>query len=190
MGRILTAGEYLSRYPAIEVVQATNDLVESSPAPEAFAAYVEAIETPQADRTAAEQQTVDTAGENILGVYAALGEAIGDAEDEALSYVMARFPGSVALTPATAGPILVRRVAEMARFFLRKRRPTEEIRTVYEDARKWLELVAVGRASIGLTPGKDEGEKPISGVAVSAPDEAISRVFGDGEQDRYINGYI
>lgn len=72
--------------------------------------------------------------------------AIAYAEDEINSYLGIRYS-----LPLTSVPmVLTSKVADIARYQLDSLHPRDDVRRRYEDAVKWLYLVATGKLDLGL----------------------------------------
>lgn len=78
-------------------------------------------------------------------------ESLEDASQTIDSYLAGRYPLPLNSIPA----VLVRHCCYLARYFLEKNRATEQARQDYEDSIRFLEKVASGAISLGLS---DSGE--------------------------------
>lgn len=100
--------------------------------------------------------------------------AIADASGEVDAYLGVRYALPVSPVPAH----LLTAVCDIARYRLHGNRVTDEVRTRYEDAIRWLKDVAQGRA---LLPGATAA----SGTTTAALAEVVQagrKVFGGGFQ--------
>lgn len=77
---------------------------------------------------------------------------IDSAEAEANSYLAGRYSLPFALVPL----VLKEKVADIARYKLDSIRAREDVRQRYEDAIRWLKLVAAGTIDLGLDDGGEE----------------------------------
>lgn len=108
-------------------------------------------------------QLTDRDGSAGAIVTAVLDAAIMDASEEIDSYL--RVVRTLPL-PAPVPARLVRVAGDLARYHLYDDRATEEVRTRYEDAIRWLRDVAAGRASLGV---EDPAPAEVGGITISAP---------------------
>lgn len=99
--------------------------------------------------------------ENNINDPQAVQTAITDAVDVVNGYLSAAEALPLAMIPAS-----VKRVAAvMVRYYLYKDKPTEQVRTDYEDAIRWLEQVSSGKIKLILGIEQD---KPIKGFVSGA----------------------
>ncbi|MGP5518019.1 gp436 family protein [Psychrobacter celer] len=99
--------------------------------------------------------------ENNINDPQAVQTAITDAVDVVNGYLSAAEALPLPMIPAS-----VKRVAAvMVRYYLYKDKPTEQVRTDYEDAIRWLEQVSSGKIKLILGIGQD---KPIKGFVSGA----------------------
>lgn len=91
----------------------------------------------------------------------AVQTAINDAVNVIDGYVAASNALPLPIIPAS----VARACAVLARYYLYKDKPTDRVRSDYEDAVRWLELVSAGKIKliIGL-----EQEKPVTGFVSGA----------------------
>lgn len=91
----------------------------------------------------------------------AVQTAINDAVNVIDGYVAASNALPLPIIPAS----VARTCAVLARYYLYKDKPTDRVRSDYEDAVRWLELVSAGKIKliIGL-----EQEKPVTGFISGA----------------------
>lgn len=86
----------------------------------------------------------------------AVASAINDAVDVINGYIAAYHALPLPIIPAS-----IKRVAAvLARYYLYKDKPTEQVRTDYEDAIRWLEQIASGKVKLVLgidLPEPDRG---------------------------------
>lgn len=86
----------------------------------------------------------------------AVAAAITDAVDAINGYIAAYHALPLPIIPAS-----IKRVAAvLARYYLYKDKPTEQVRTDYEDAIRWLEQIASGKVKLVLgidLPEPDRG---------------------------------
>lgn len=86
----------------------------------------------------------------------AVAAAITDAVDAINGYISAYHALPLPIIPAS-----IKRVAAvLARYYLYKDKPTEQVRTDYEDAIRWLEQIASGKVKLVLgidLPEPDRG---------------------------------
>jgi phage gp36-like protein len=92
--------------------------------------------------------------------------ALSDASDELNTYLSGRYtlplPDTVVIKP------LSRACCDIARYYLYKDRPTEEVAKRYENTIKWLKDVAAHRANLVFEPSLlPEVEKSIVGPVVA-----------------------
>lgn len=95
--------------------------------------------------------------------------ALTDAQAEIDGYLAGRY----GLPLATVPPVLERLACDVARYRLYERRPTDEIRTRYEDAVRVLEQIARGAFTLGLPAAQTPAPAPAL-IEFTAP----SRQFG------------
>ena len=81
-----------------------------------------------------------------------VARALADADDEINGYLASRY----ALPLASAPKILTLHACDIARYRLYKDRPTDSVRSRYEDAVKYLRAVGEGKLSLGLDQGGAE----------------------------------
>lgn len=99
--------------------------------------------------------------ENNINDPQAVQTAITDAVDVVNGYLSAAEELPLPMIPAS-----VKRVAAvMVRYYLYKDKPTEQVRTDYEDAIRWLEQVSSGKIKLILGIEQD---KPIKGLVSGA----------------------
>ena len=99
--------------------------------------------------------------ENNINDPQAVQTAITDAVDVVNGYLSAAEALPLPIIPAS-----VKRVAAvMVRYYLYKDKPTEQVRTDYEDAIRWLEQVSSGKIKLILGIEQD---KPIKGFVSGA----------------------
>ena len=99
--------------------------------------------------------------ENNINDPQAVQTAITDAVDVVNGYLSAAEALPLPMIPAS-----VKRVAAvMVRYYLYKDKPTEQVRTDYEDAIRWLEQVSSGKIKLILGIEQD---KPIKGFVSGA----------------------
>ena len=99
--------------------------------------------------------------ENNINDPQAVQTAITDAVDVVNGYLSAAEALPLPMIPAS-----VKRVAAvMVRYYLYKDKPTEQVRTDYEDAIRWLEQVSSGKIKLILGTEQD---KPIKGFVSGA----------------------
>ena len=99
--------------------------------------------------------------ENNINDPQAVQTAITDAVDVVNGYLSAAEALPLPMIPAS-----VKRVAAvMVRYYLYKDKPTEQVRTDYEDAIRWLEQVSSGKIKLILGIEQD---KPIKGFLSGA----------------------
>lgn len=72
--------------------------------------------------------------------------AINDAEDVINGYIAAQNDMPLLIIPSSVS----RACSVLARYYLYKDKPTEQVRTDYEDAIRWLEQVSIGRIKLVL----------------------------------------
>lgn len=113
-------------------------------------------------------QLADRNGDGVIddGV---IDVALAEAAAEIDVYLAGRYALPLASTPS----VLVRLACDIARYRLMADNPLEEARKRYEDARRLLEGIAVGRVSLGL-PAPPAG---VGNLVVAAPGR---KVFGGG----------
>lgn len=93
-----------------------------------------------------------------------LQEALADASQTIDSYIGGRY----ALPLATVPAVLERHCCYIARYFLEKNRATEQARRDYEDSLRYLEKVAAGTISLGLSEQGTRVESENTAVIESA----------------------
>lgn len=76
-----------------------------------------------------------------------VAEALEDASQTIDSYLAGRYVLPLKTRPA----VLERHCCYLARYFLEKNRATEQARKDYEDSIRWLEKVAAGMISLGIS---------------------------------------
>lgn len=106
-------------------------------------------------------------------VEAVAQAAIADAAGEIDAYLGVRYALPVAPVPAH----LVTVACDVARYRLHGVRVTEEVRTRYDDALRWLKDVAAGRA---LLPGAATASNGTAGAALAEVVQPGRKVFGGG----------
>lgn len=99
---------------------------------------------------------------------AVLGRALDDADAEIDGYLAGRY----ALPLTTVPKILVGYACDIARYRLYDDRATEHVAKRYDDAVRYLRMVAEGKVGLGLSSAS-EAAAPAGGPAISAP----ARVF-------------
>ncbi len=77
-----------------------------------------------------------------------IAQALADADAEIDGYLAGRY----ALPLASVPPRLTRLAADIARYYLYDNRASEEVRTRYEDAIKYLLALAKGEIALGADP--------------------------------------
>lgn len=97
-----------------------------------------------------------------------LGQALADADAEINAYLTSRYTLPLASVP----PILVKFAADVAYYQFFDARVPEQVEKHYENAIKFLRLLASGAVSLGLDPA-NQPVADVGGVQVNAPD----RVF-------------
>lgn len=96
---------------------------------------------------------------NAQGEYAyqinqdQVDRAIADATATIDGYLAGRYPLPLPEIP----PVLLRLACDMARYFLHDRSPLEEVTERYKEAVRYLEKVAAGSVTLGITA---QGERP------------------------------
>lgn len=113
----------------------------------------------------------------------AIDAAITAAEEEAASYLSARYPTQLPATAATTPEALKIQIAQASLYHLARAgrdQVSEEIRRGYEDAVSWYRSVVAGRANLTLdaTPSVDQ-----SAPQILASKTAGDLVFGAGGLD-------
>ncbi|ATG74439.1 hypothetical protein AN401_11720 [Zobellella denitrificans] len=98
---------------------------------------------------------------------AVLAEALSDAQATIDGYLASRYRLPLAAVPV----VLTRICCVLARYYLEQGRATDQARQDYEDAVRWLEQVARGVVSLGLTeqgtqPAGDNGAQLVSAGSV------------------------
>lgn len=96
--------------------------------------------------------------------------ALGDADAEINSYVVARYKLPLPETPA----VLVRLACDIARYQLSGDRVQESVRQRYEDAVKFLKSLSRGEADLGVAVGETPAPADAS-VRVVAPPRVFDR---------------
>ncbi len=99
-----------------------------------------------------------------LPVAAVSEDALADAAQEANSYLGVRYPLPLPNVPTP----VVGAVCDIARFRLYKDRPTDEVKYRYEQALKWLTMLAAGKVTIFFddTVTPPVIAKPLAPVAI------------------------
>lgn len=92
----------------------------------------------------------------------AINEALSIADSLVDSYLGMKYTLPLASTPTA----LKKRTLDLARFELHDERATEEVRNRRNDAIKWLEMLAAGKATLG-DPAIDSGAANTAGVKVA-----------------------
>lgn len=109
--------------------------------------------------------------------------ALADATEEADSYIGARYALPLAAVPEA----LRRTVCDIARYRLHKDKPTEEVRTRYDDGISWLKAVAAGKAFLKLPPpsiGQPSDDPANNGRRVAVGVSHFGGVFGAETTDK------
>lgn len=91
-------------------------------------------------------------------------EALEDASQTIDSYLAGRYPLPLKVVPA----VLERHCCYIARYFLEKNRATDQARQDYEDSLRFLEKVAAGTISLGLSVDDEAVESENSAMIESA----------------------
>lgn len=91
-------------------------------------------------------------------------EALADASETIDSYLGGRYTLPLSQIPA----VLERHCCYIARYFLEKNRATEQARQDYEDSLRYLEKVAAGTISLGISEAGDTVESESSAVLESS----------------------
>lgn len=91
-------------------------------------------------------------------------EALEDASQTIDSYLAGRYPLPLKVVPA----VLERHCCYIARYFLEKNRATDQARQDYEDSLRFLEKVAAGTISLGLSVDNETVESENAAMMESA----------------------
>lgn len=91
-------------------------------------------------------------------------EALADASETIDSYLGGRYTLPLSQIPV----VLERHCCYIARYFLEKNRATEQARQDYEDSLRYLEKVAAGTISLGISEAGDTVESESSAVLESS----------------------
>ncbi|KGQ29181.1 gp436 family protein [Gallibacterium anatis] len=91
-------------------------------------------------------------------------EALGDASETIDSYLGGRYPLPLLQVPA----VLERHCCYIARYFLERNRVTDQARKDYEDSLRYLEKVAAGTISLGISENGETVESENVAVIESA----------------------
>ncbi|WP_370429598.1 gp436 family protein [Actinobacillus pleuropneumoniae] len=91
-------------------------------------------------------------------------EALEDASQTIDSYLAGRYPLPLKVVPA----VLERHCCYIARYFLEKNRATDQARQDYEDSLRFLEKVAAGTISLGLSVDDEAVESENAAMIESA----------------------
>lgn len=102
-----------------------------------------------------------------------LGQALADADAEINAYLVSRYTLPLASVP----PVLVKFAADVARYQLYDTRATEQVKARYDDAIKFLKLLASGAVSLGA----DADDQPVA-VAGGASISSGGRDFGRADR--------
>jgi phage gp36-like protein len=96
----------------------------------------------------------------VNAALAKVERALRDAEQTINTYLGSRY--TLPLSPAPE--VLERHACQLARFVLFDDAITDQIKELYRDSIKFLEQVATGKVSLGIT---DKGATPLANVTVS-----------------------
>lgn len=100
-----------------------------------------------------------------------IGKAIAYAEAEVNSYLQRQYTLPLASIPF----VLTNKVADIARYQLDSIQPRDDVRKRYEDAVKWLQLLALGKVDLGLDQTLQPDPISIGGSPQSyAPDRIFT----------------
>ncbi|WP_275100146.1 gp436 family protein [Sedimenticola hydrogenitrophicus] len=112
-------------------------------------------------------QLTDRTGAGVIDTDV-LDRALVDADGEIDGYLSGRY----ALPLAAVPPVLVRVACDITRYHLYDDAVVDQVRTRYEDARRYLESVATGKVQLGLPASA--GAVTVSG---SPEVDAPARIF-------------
>jgi phage gp36-like protein len=112
---------------------------------------------------------------------ARVDQALADMSNLIDGYLADRYPLPLASVPAQLVPL----ACDMARYLLAER-PTEEIRSRYEDARQWLDKVAQGKYGLGLDASGQQVKSSGLPRAVSARREFTQERLHDFTRPRRV----
>lgn len=102
-------------------------------------------------------------------------EALEDASQTIDSYLAGRYPLPLKVVPA----VLERHCCYIARYFLEKNRATDQARQDYEDSLRFLEKVAAGAISLGLSID-DEAVESENGAMIESAGSVWRRQSAKG----------
>lgn len=102
-------------------------------------------------------------------------EALEDASQTIDSYLAGRYPLPLKVVPA----VLERHCCCIARYFLEKNRATDQARQDYEDSLRFLEKVAAGTISLGLSVD-DEAVESENAAMIESAGSVWGREFAKG----------
>lgn len=109
--------------------------------------------------------------DNTGAINAAIvAQALADADAMINGYVASRYTLPLSTVPAEIN----RLACDVARYFL-SQRPTEEVRTRYEDARAWLAQVAKGTFGLGIS--NDQAATPAAPAGGPQVSQGADRQF-------------
>ncbi|TCS69766.1 phage gp36-like protein [Sulfuritortus calidifontis] len=123
-------------------------------------------------------QLTDRVGAGVVDT-AIVSRALDDAEAEIDGYLAARYRLPLPTTPA----LLARIACDIARYRLWEDRASDEVRQRYEDARRLLENISSGRASLGLPAGLPPESQPA--LSLAAAKSGPAPVFGPEQMGGY-----
>lgn len=96
-------------------------------------------------------QISDLSGQGVTDA-ARITQIVNDVQARVDSYLAGRY-----ILPLTTVPGAIEQIAaDMARYLLQDMRPTEEVRTRYQDGIRWLERVSEGKIQLGLDPASHQ----------------------------------
>ena len=114
-------------------------------------------------------QLTDRTGANAIDT-AVVDRAIADAAAEIDGYLQGRYELPLATVPA----IITAYACDIARYRLFDDRATEQVTKRYDDAIRFLKLVAKGEVQLGTAPGGDAPDTT-GGPAASAEERVFTR---------------
>lgn len=94
---------------------------------------------------------------------AVVSRAIDDASAEIDGYLASRYQLPLPTVPA----LMVRIAGDIARYLLWQEQASDEVRRRYEDARRLLEAISVGKVSLGLPASLPPAQQPVLSAAAA-----------------------
>ena len=164
--RYATASQLLARYAADEIAQRADTGVPSL------------VDGALLQQAAAGADQSGYSEEERLAAAAALSRierALGDAEQTINTYLGGRYQLPLSQTP----DVLERIACQIARFVLYDDSATEQIKTLYQDAIKFLDSVATGKVQLGVT-ALGESAAPAGGAEMVSEPRVFARSTSGG----------